>query len=651
MNENKKRIILGGIIGAIVLLGIVVFMMVGRNSDQAKSCLETYMSSIQKKDYEKAYEQIGNKKEWKKDDFIARVKNIYEGIDMKNMKVTYQDTSEKDDTKTITCQVKMDTIAGTLEYKGKTDLVKGKDGYRIDWNSSMIFPKLSDTDTIRVEVDKGVRGNITDRKGDLIATQGSAFNVGFVAGSIDDKEKAIKDMATTLEISEESVQKKLEASWIKDGMFVPIKTISQDRKQALSEALNAIDGASIQRCDVRVYPYGEMLAHVTGYVQNINAEELKKHKNEGYSETSMIGKAGLEQVLEKDLKPEDGYAITIYAEDGTASQTVVKKAKKDGKNIATTIDIQAQQVMYDQLKNDAGAGVMVGSKSGEVLAMVSMPSYNPNSFVLGMGSDEWDSLSNNPKTPLLDRTTSLYSPGSTFKAITGAVGIDTNTITNETAFEKSEKWQKDNSWGNNYVTTTKHYAQPSNLLNAYINSDNIYFAQLADKLGKTTFSKYLDSIGFNKSLDFTLPLQTSSYGKLSNDQKLAAAGYGQGELLISPLHLTSLYTAYKNDGTIMKPYLLFDSGNANILKKQAYKKETANLIFDDLKQTMDSFGANPSNAAGKTGTAQIKEGDEEIGWICTVNDHYAMTIMVDDTKEIGQSHYVIPKAQAILAAY
>lgn len=135
--------------------------------------------------------------------------------------------------------------------------------------------------------------------------------------------------------------------------------------------------------------------------------------------------------------------------------------------------------------------------------------------------------------------------------ISAAIGLDSKTIDENTAIEKVEKWQKDKSWGNNYVTTTEQYTEPSNLKNALIYSDNIYFAQLADKIGSKTYISYLDTFGFNKKLNFELGVQQSTYGdKMEDIQKLCATGYGQGDLQISPLHLTSIYTSL----VMMEPF-------------------------------------------------------------------------------------------------
>ena len=180
---------------------------------------------------------------------------------------------------------------------------------------------------------------------------------------------------------------------------------------------------------------------------------------------------------------------------------------------------------------------------------------------------------------------------------------------------------------------------------------NIFFAQLADQIGAQTLADGLDAIGFNSTLPFELTLTQSSYGERLNDaQTLAATGYGQGDLLINPVHMTALYTAYVNEGSILQPYLIYADGERKIYKEDAYSADTAQTLLEDLRQTMSSYGDNPTNAAGKTGSAEVDNGAEVIGWTCAVNEQAALTVMMENTKEEGSSLYVQPIAAQMLEA-
>lgn len=648
MKDKKIGIIIGVVIAVIAIAAAGFFFL---RKDSKEIVLKEYVEHINKKEYEAMYALISDnsKQNWTKEDFVTRVQNIYEGIGASDVTMDITDQQKTDAGTEFKYKMTLQSAAGKLSFDN-TAVVDGDD--KILWNSTMIFPDLTDTDKVSVNVTNGERGSILDRNGEYLATQGTIYQVGFVAGSMKNEEDSIAKAAKILDVSKDSIKQSLSAAWVQEGMFVPIKSISEAAYQNIQKDWKAIDGTMAQQTVGRVYPYGEMAAHLTGYIQAVTEEDLKNHKGEGYTSTSMIGKAGLESIYESTLRATDGCSIYILDENGNQKTTVAQKEAKNGKDVKLTIDMNAQKAAYEEVKKDAGSAVVMDSKTGEMLAMVSMPAYDPNDFVLGMDSETWKQLNDNPLNPLLNRYISAYCPGSTFKAITGAIALDSKTITSDTTFEKTDKWQKDSSWGDNFVTTTQAYKEPSNLHNAIVYSDNIVMAQIADKIGAKTFSSYLDKIGFNKDIDFPFTLAASSYGdKLDDDQKLAATGYGQGDLLLTPVHLTALYTAYVNDGSIRQPYLVYDDGKTKTLTENAYSKEAADTMFTNLKDAMNSYGTNPTNAGGKTGTAQIKEGKEEIGWLCAVNDDVAVTVMIDNTKEIGQSHYVIPKAQAILENY
>lgn len=595
-NDNKKSFLMIGsvVLAAVTVIGIAVFLIIGKESP--KKTFEEYAALLEEGKYEEMYPYLSKdaKANWAKDDFVKRYSNIFSGIEASNIEINV--TDEKDGI--VTYEESMQTMAGEISFTHEANLVKEKDdtsSYKIDWNSTYVFPDLADSDYVSVQTEKGKRGTIEDRNGTALATEGTVYSVGMVAGP-----KATQDtqkkLAEILSIDEDSIKQALDAGWVQEGMFVPVKTISEKDNNAISQELGNLEGVS-----------------------------------------------------EDKLKANDGAVIFIYDQNGNVKKQIAKKEAKNGQNVRTTIDVNTQKAVYEQLKNDAGGSVVMDSKTGEVLALVSTPSYDPQDFALGMDNKTWKALNENKDNPFMNRITSVYTPGSTFKMISAAIGLDSKTIDENTAIEKVEKWQKDKSWGNNYVTTTEQYTEPSNLKNALIYSDNIYFAQLADKIGSKTYTSYLDTFGFNKKINFELGVQQSTYGdKMEDIQKLCATGYGQGDLQISPLHLTSIYTSLINDGTILQPYLVYSNNETKTMVKNAYSKETANIVYKDLQATMNHYGSNPTNAAGKTGTAEIDNGKETIGWVSAVNENIAITMMVDKTKDKGYSQYVLPKVQKIL---
>lgn len=649
--RNKKTI--GIVVGAAVIVaaiiaGIIVFMTT-RATPQKE--LEAFAALLQEQRYEEMYDHLSEdaRAAWSQEEFLTRNQNIYSGIGAADIEFSDVRAETTDTGANVSYHQKMETSAGMVEFDNTAVVVREADGYRIDWDSTFIFPQLSDADSVSVQTSQSARGAILDRNGTPLAQDGLVYQVGLEAGATDAGSNAA--LASALDIEEAAVESAMSASWVQDGMFVPVKTLSAADYRAASAQLDAVQGISVQQTSGRVYPYAETCAHLTGYVQTASAEDLEAHADEGYTQESLIGKSGLEAAYESDLRAKDGVRIIVRNASGQEKAVIAETAAQDGKDIVTTIDLSAQQALYDDMGENEGAAVAMNAQTGEVLALVSTPSYDPNDFANGMDNAQWEALSNDTRNPMLSRYQSAYCPGSTFKAITAAIGLESGTITADTVFEKTERWQKDSSWGSNYVTTTHLYDEPSNLANALRYSDNIFFAQLADQIGAQTLADGLDAIGFNSTLPFELTLIQSSYGERLNDaQTLAATGYGQGDLLINPVHMTALYTAYVNEGSILQPYLIYADGERKIYKEDAYSADTAQTLLEDLRQTMSSYGDNPTNAAGKTGSAEVDNGAEVIGWTCAVNEQAALTVMMENTKEEGSSLYVQPIAAQMLEA-
>ena len=302
-------------------------------------------------------------------------------------------------------------------------------------------------------------------------------------------------------------------------------------------------------------------------------------------------------------------------------------------------------------------------KTGEIIALVSTPSYNVNKMALGVSSEEWKELQENEKTPLLARYTQKYCPGSTFKPITGAIGLSTNSLKTTDTFSYSGKsWQKDKSWGDYNITTLTAYSGEKNLKNALIHSDNIYFAQATLQIGKDNFINGLKKLKFGEDIDFELNLSKSQFSNsdtINSETLLADSGYGQGQILVNPIHMASIYSSFANNGNMVKPYLEYkENKETEYLAKEVFTKDAVQEIKNDLIQVVENpegtakdMKINGVTIAGKTGTAELKvskdsEGDT-IGWFdCFTVDNsnmpYVIVGMVEKANKNGGSHYVIP---------
>lgn len=199
----------------------------------------------------------------------------------------------------------------------------------------------------------------------------------------ENKDENIEKIASLLNVTSSEINKSLSASWVKDDTFVPIKSVAKDNTE-LKEKLLQISGIKIQAQEARVYPLGEAASHLTGYIQNITAEELEEKADKGYNQNSIIGKTGLEKKYEEKLKGEDGVEIYIEDETGKKKSTIAKKDVVNGENVKLTIDSCLQTKLYNELKENEGFFVVMNPTTGEILALVSTPSYDANDFVLGI---------------------------------------------------------------------------------------------------------------------------------------------------------------------------------------------------------------------------------------------------------------------------
>lgn len=670
----NKKIVIGIVVTIIVIVfavagGVIAYRMT-RDTSKPEDVLIKYVGYVNEQNYEEMYKLLTNdsKEQISKEDFITRNKNIYEGIDMTDMKIEITNvTEENSKTYVISYNQSMNSEAGKIEFENTANVIKDKElGYQLNWKSSLIFPNLSSTDKVRIKTISAERGSIVDKNGNMLAGLGTVSSVGIVPGKLgENKDENIEKIANLLGTTADSINKTLSASWVKDDTFVPLKKIQVDSIE-LKEQLLQIPGIKITSTKSRVYPLGEASAHLVGYVQNITADELKANRGKGYTSTSVIGKAGLEKQYEERLKGKDGLEIYIEDSDGKRKKDIAKIDVQNGETIKLTIDSTMQSKLYNELKNDAGFFVVMHPNTGALLALVSTPSYDPNDFTLGLSTEKWNAIKDNENKPMLTRYLQSYCPGSTFKAVTGAVGLTTGKLSTSDTFSYSGlSWKKD-GWGQYDITTLTAYSGPKNLENAMIHSDNIYFAQAALQIGAKSFTSGLKQIKFGENIDFTLGNIKSQYtnnGEISNEKVLADSGYGQGEILVNPIHMASIYSAFANDGNMIKPYLE-EGTETSYLVEGAFTKEAANTIKEDLIQVVENQEGTAKDMrvqgrtiAGKTGTAELKGSKDAeadvLGWFdCFTSDNDSNQLlvisMVENGRSLGGSHYLINKIKTNL---
>ena len=475
---------------------------------------------------------------------------------------------------------------------------------------------------------------------------------------------------------------------------------------------------------LRQYPFKQSLAHLLGYAGIIQKEYLNQYSVENgmrkenkewlyvevvdpvtgkvtrvndpnYDGDSWLGYAGLEKQYEERLRGVKGSFAYIQGKGGKVKQILYNVPAVDGEDLHLTVKINLQQRLEQVIKNIvyddsiSGTAIVMNPTSGAVEAMVSFPGYDPNDFSRGDLDDEaWAAMEKDPKTPLLNRAIQgLYPPGSTFKPLVAITGLESGNMTLDWAFPEEQERLKgtDTIWnptkgtlipesGVTKVTRTwsTNRRGPMNMKNCMIQSDNIYFAYLGMKIGWDTLKRYLTIMGMGESVPFDLPTQKSQIKNTGTAEEpaseetmdlLAMTGYGQGELLLTPLQLATYISAFRNGGTAYEPYVIQSvwqedkteyqevSHHEETIWKELCANSTATAILDMLEGVVEpasNMGKNPLTrehwngygtgrflgvlreyiCAGKTGTAELakklnaKDADKELAWFAAFRSRH-----------------------------
>ena len=659
----------------LIVLPLLLLLVVGgffgyryydkqQRQNQAEKVVHSFIENLSKNKFDKLPSLIlsdsAERNGYTNDQVAEKYQTIFSGIDAANIKgskITLSD-DVKDADYQFTYQLSLTTSLGEIKDLNYSGTIKfEKDQPKIDWAPNLIFPDMAGQDKVSISVDEAVRGEIVDRNKTPLAANGTLYQLGVIPGQLgdgEDKESRIKAIAKQFDLTEKAIQQALDQSWVQDDYFVPLKIVEP--------TADLPTGASIQETALTTYPLSEHAAQYIGYVGDITAEDVEK--DDTLASNGKIGRSGLEAAFDKELRGKNGGKIAITDEKGTERKALIETKKTDGKTIQLTIDAKAQKIAFDSLKNQAGSTVVTEPTTGDLLVLASSPSFDPNKMTNGISQEDYDAYQNNKDLPFISRFATGYAPGSTFKTITAAIGLDNGTINPETVLSiNGLKWQKDSSWGDYFVTRVSDVASV-NLRNALVYSDNIYMAQQTLAMGEDKFRAGLEKFIFGEELDLPIamnPAQISNDKSFNSEILLADTGYGQGELLINPIQQAAMYSVFANQGSLVYPRLVM--GAETKTKKELISPETISLINEDLKAvvtdengTAHSLAALGLPLAAKTGTAEIKEKQDEKGQensflfaFDAQNQKYLMVSMLEDRQENSSATALAPDLLSYLS--
>ncbi|MCX7913454.1 MAG: penicillin-binding protein 2 [Thermodesulfovibrionales bacterium] len=481
------------------------------------------------------------------------------------------------------------------------------------------YRKLSEENRLRMIKTPAARGIIYDRNGYPLVQNKPFFSVSLLL----DKNKPvnIKELSRLVGIDPSNLEQRIQKH---DSPFVPIRL-----KQGLTFAEVAyiearrsdFPGLYIETEISREYLYGKTAAHVVGYLGKINPHQLDDNNFRGLPSDAFVGQWGMERLFDNELRGQAGERVVEVNAVGRQLRLIKDIAPLVGSDLRLSIDINVQKAAEEAFGDKSGALIALNPKSGEILSMVSLPSFDPNQFSRGITQKEWNSIIHDRKKPMLNRAIqSQYPPGSIFKIITAIAALEEGII---------DPLTKINCTGGlNYGRWTfgcwkKGGHGSVDMHRAIVESCDVYFYEVGRRLGIEKIYKYAVLFGLGKETGVDMPPLKEKKGLIPTadwkKERLKLPWYlgdtfisaiGQGFITMTPLQAAMMIATFANGGYIYKP--TFMVGKQEPIQKINLKPETINIISSALAGAVNEPNGTAFNSrssvvkiAGKTGTAQV----------------------------------------------
>ena len=488
------------------------------------------------------------------------------------------------------------------------------------------YKTLADENRISTRLLVPPRGVIYDRHGEMLATNRQNFQVMIVAEqttNVQETLNALKKIMPISEAEEEKVKKDLK----KNRSFVPIKIKDNLTWEEVARIqLNAPDlpGIIIDEGLSRYYPYGEKTAHVIGYVSSVSDKDVKDDpllEVPGFK----IGKAGIERLYEKKLRGRGGNLKLEVNALGRVMKEIERVDGIPGERIDLSIDARLQTKAYDLFGDESGAAILLDVNSGEILAFVSVPAYDPNLLTQGLSNKEWTELNNNERKPLMNKALAgQYSPGSTFKMVVALAALESGVINSQTRSFCAGRmflgnhafhcWKKA---GHGYI----------DVVQALQHSCDIFFYETAQKLGVNKIAEMAKQFGMGRKINVGLENEKEGlipdtewkrrrFGEPWQLGESLISGIGQGYILTTPIQLATMTARIANGGYEVTPtFAKRNPGDKLDFKKMRISPANIALVKQGMYDVVNTpggtalgsrFDFNGLKMAGKTGTTQVR---------------------------------------------
>jgi penicillin-binding protein 2 len=494
---------------------------------------------------------------------------------------------------------------------------------------------LSENNRVRMVSLPAYRGMIKDRNGETLVSIRPSFNLYITPEDAGDSASSLDLLAKKIKFERGKLKKNIGKE--KSFKDILIKAdISREEVAFVEENNMRLPGIKIKAEPLRNYVYKDLMSHTLGYLGEISKSKLKNTNNPFYSQGDFVGKNGLENVFESTLRGKKGHKEVEADVSGRELKTIRKLPSESGNNLILTLDVKVQEELEKAMTSTPekivnGSAVVIKVQTGEILAITSKPTFDPNEFAAGITPGNWRKLINDEMHPLQNRSIhSQYPPGSTYKIAVAYAALEEGVINPETTIYCPGHFKLGRG---RYRCWKKNGHGAVNLHDALVQSCDVYFYTVGHRMGIDTLARYAKKFGFGSPAGVGLSreksgLVPSTQWKLKNRKKpwllgeTISASIGQGYNLVTPLQQANMMAAVANGGMLLKPYLvkrIEEPGGTTIKEffpeirgQIAGSSENMEVIRKALRDVVNGPRGTGKRSrlknvivSGKTGTVQV----------------------------------------------
>lgn len=534
--------------------------------------------------------------------------------------------------------------------------------------------ELAENNRIRLIPKQPERGNIFDRKGRVMASSRLSHSVYLWPLALKQKSwpKTRQRLAEILEISEENIQKRLVLAGENNPTLVRIdRGISVEKITALEESQNELEGVEVDIEPARVYPNGQVAAHILGYTGEMNDNELARAKRRGddYRLGDAIGKMGVEAAFEKRLRGTWGGQQVEVDGKNRILRILGDKPSQPGDTVHLTIDMDLQKAAEAAMGNDKGAVVAMNPKNGAILALVSRPAFDPNVFTPRISQKEWQRLQK-ADHPFVNRALQAFPPASTFKIVTTTAGIESGKFSPDAVLQT---YPSIRVGGITFADWNHAGFGPLGFAGALKWSSDTFFYQVGRKVGGPTLIDWTRRYGFGEKTGIELEseeaagLVADSEWKQKRLKQEWTVGdsinmsIGQGFLQSTPIQVAVMFSVPANGGYRVKPHLLKDDEDSKNWRVDLHlKPDTVRVLRQGLRAVVNGGTGAVMNsptippAAGKSGTSEVGHGKKVHTWFgayAPASNPEIVVVVFGEHSGGGGGKFAAPKVLKVMQAY